>query len=488
MAKDFFQDITPPAGSPVPPRPFTPRPEPVQPVNEAPDARDIPIRIADTSTAADRSVDSATRGIRSISAPPRPRPTWNPVVPSRMDQDIREVPPISGGMPPRPPHRSSRLWIWAAASVVVLAFVAVLLFAFASTTITVTPKSRTAVLSSTALTAQKVANIGDVAQEPLSYTVQTFDLEDSEVVEAKGTTHVESKASGSIIVSNAYSASSVKLVKNTRFESPEGLIFRVLSDVVVPGKKGSTAGTVSVTVVADQPGDKYNIGPTAKFTLPGLKSTPPMYAGVYAKSSVAMTGGQIGDEPGTAPGALEAAVALVRGRLEAKAHEAAAGQAKDGTFVFPELIVITYESLPNTNEAGSSIRIHQKAHMEIPVFPADAFAQAVAKAAFTDSENVPVSMKPLSDFSVHALASGDQNPVGILNLVASGSALIIWKVDTDALTTALQGKDSSAFQGIVNGFSSVLEAHARIAPFWKSTFPAKASDIKVDVVEPTAGK
>lgn len=481
MAKDYFQDIIPPGDTPVPPRTFKPHPLPPDTVDapkEEGEALNIPIQVADTEQGGERSDDAPVRGIRSISAPPRMRPVRQPEIPNIVGRDFREGPPISGGIPR---HRSSRLWMWAGASVLVLSTVAALLFFFGSTTITITPKSRTAVLSSAAL----VAHEGAAAPAgTLSYTMQTFDLEDSEVVEAKGTIRVESKASGSIIVSNAYSATPLTFVKNTRFESPQGLIYRAVSDVVVPGKKGSTPGTVSITVVAAEPGEKYNIGPTAKFTLPGLKSNAQMFAAVSAKSAAAMQGGAAGDQPGTAPGALEAAVALVRGRLETKAHEAAAGQAKDDTFVFPELISITYESLPTTKEAGDSVRIHEKAHVEIPVLPKDAFAQEVAKVAFTDSESVPVSMEPGEDFTVHALAPGDEGQSGILNLVASGKALIIWKVDTAAIATALEGKDSSAFQAIVNGFPSVLEARARISPFWKNSFPAEASDIKVVVEKP----
>ena len=483
MAKDYFQDIIPPGDGSTPPRTFKPRPlPPDQP--EAPKEEDaalnIPIQVADAGTADERQDDAPPRGIRNIPAPPRPRPMRQPETPNIVGRDFREGPPVSGGMPPR---RSSRLWMWAGASVLVLSVVAGLLFFFGSTTITVTPKSRTAVLTSAPL----VAKQGAAASEgELSYTMQTFDLEDSEVVAAKGTTRVESKASGSIVVENAYSATPLTFVKNTRFESPQGLIYHALSDVVVPGKKGSTPGTVSITVVAAEPGEKYNIGPTTKFILPGLKTNAAMYAAVSAKSGAAMSGGAAGDQPGTEPGALEAAVALVRGRLEVKAREAAAGQAKDDVFVFPELIVVTYESLPTTKEAGDSVRIHEKARLEIPVFPKDAFAQEVAKVAFTDSESVSVSMEPGEDFSIRALTPGDEGESGVLNLIASGKALIIWKIDAAALGAALLGKDSSAFQAIVNGFPSVLEARARISPFWKNTFPAEASDIKVVVVKPSA--
>ncbi|OGG64928.1 hypothetical protein A3C18_02755 [Candidatus Kaiserbacteria bacterium RIFCSPHIGHO2_02_FULL_54_11b] len=403
----------------------------------------------------------------------------------RVDQDISGP---SRGLPPRPPRRSSRLWIWAAASVAVLAAAAGLLFFFSSTTVSVTPKSRTATLSAAQITARQVEDTSSATSSVLSYTLQTLDLEDSEVVEAQGTTRVETKASGSITVYNSYSTSVVRLVKNTRFEAPGGLIFRAASDIVIPGKKGSVAGSVNITVVADQAGEKYNLGPVAKFTLPGLKSTAAMYSGVYAKSSAAMTGGFAGDQPGTAPGALEAAAALIRGRLETKAREAATAQGKGSTLVFPDLVEITYESLPNTTEAGTSVRVHQKAHVEIPIFPADTFAQMIAGTAFTDADNAPVYLVPLSDFSLQRTAPAGQGQKGILTMTASGSALIIWKVDAAALASALQGKDNSAFQGIVNGFSGIQEAHARIAPFWKSTFPAKTSDIKIEIIEPTAAK
>ena len=483
MAKDYFQDITPPEDEP---RRFSPRPGNVsQPKvdlsEDEEDMRATPMRMSDGGETG-KSADATARGIRSISAPARAR-SLRPGGPTRMDQDIREGGPLSGNMPHRP-RRFSRLWIGAIVSLVVLALVGALLFVFASTTVSVTPKTRTATLVASALSAHQVGSVDDVATGTLSYAVQTFDLEDSETVPAQGSTHVESKASGSITVYNAYSGTSVKLVKNTRFESPDGLIFRVLSDIVVPGKVGSTPGRVNVTVVADQPGEKYNVGPIQKFTLPGLKSTPTMYAGVYANSSAPISGGFVGEQPGTAPGALEAAIASTRERLEAKAHEAALGQIQDDTFIFPELMQITYESLPQTSEAGNSVRIHQKAHVEIPVFSESGFAGAIATAAFVNPEKAPVLMKPASDFAVLVIPSSGEPQVGVLNLLVSGSALIIWRVDTTALSSALAGKESGAFQGIVNGFSSIQEAHARIAPFWKSTFPQKASDVKIQVVEP----
>ncbi|OGG56429.1 hypothetical protein A3D71_01345 [Candidatus Kaiserbacteria bacterium RIFCSPHIGHO2_02_FULL_55_20] len=483
MAKDYFQDIIPPAGEPIPPRQF-PQSVPGPSETQNSDARDIPIRVADAQEGQDPA-DPASRGIRSISAPARSRPPRFTGAPVQMDQDTRGS---YGGLPQGPSRRSTRLWIWAAASLFVLVGATLLLFVFSSTVITLTPKSRAATLTAATLTAYQVATAADATPGTLSYTVQTFDLEDSDVVASKGTTHVESKASGSIALYNAYSATPVRLVKTTRFESPDGLIFRALSDIVVPGKVGSTPGQVNVTVAADQAGEKYNIGPTAKFTLPGLKSTAAMYSGVYAKSSAAFSGGFAGEQAGAEPGALDSAVALLRTKLETKAREAAVAQAKDGTSVFSGLIGITYESLPNTTEAGDSVRIHQKARVTVPVFPARAFAQALMHAAFADVSDAPVTIKPSEDFYVRAAESEDEAQTGVLNVAVSGGVLFIWDTDTEALSKALAGKDSSVFQNIVNGYTSIQEAHARITPFWRSTFPEDPADINIDVVVPDAGK
>src|SRR3989344_2968656 len=486
MAKDYFQDITPPGGG-GPIRPSTPGPDqgaPTPPPQDHDEAQSVPIHITEVPDAEPEPVtgmgavsDPSIRGIRNISAPTRIRP--------RLDPDVRAMPGVGlGGLPPQPRQRLSRLWIWALAALSLLVLGSLFLFIFRSTKVTVTPKSEGATLSGTSPLIARAAE-GE-SSDVLTYTVQMSDLEDSEVVPVQGTTHVETKASGSITVYNSYSASPVRLVKNTRFEGQGGLIFRAPADVVVPGRSGTNPGSINITVVADEAGEKYNIPPTARFTLPALRSTAAMYSGVYAKSSAAMVGGFSGDRPGAAPGALESAVAQVRSRLEAKARESALAQAGDNATIFPELVAISYQTLPNTTEAGGGVRIHEKAHIEIPVFPSESLAHAIAESAGINAD-MPVIFKPGDDFAVQ-VASTTPRLGQALTFSVSGSGLVVWKVDAAALSEALMGRSSDAFQGIVNGFPSVQEAHARIEPFWKSTFPAKASDIKIILVEPEAAR
>lgn len=389
--------------------------------------------------------------------------------------------PVFGEEGPPPPPPPGRHWLlWGLALVLVLALGGLALFAFRSTRVSVIPKSHAVLFDDTSTFTAYPSTTA--ATGTLPYTVQTSDLEDSEVVPSQGTTHAETKASGSITVYNEFSAASVKLIKNTRFETPTGLIFRVPAEVVIPGKKGATPGSVSITVVADKAGEAYNVGPIARFTLPGLKSSPDMYAKVYAKSTAAMAGGFIGEEPAVAPGALESALSAVRARLESKAR---ATTERGGVVVFPELVQITYQDLPNTTEAGGGVRIHEEAHIVAPAFPADAFAQTVAKAVSADAEGAPIALVPGEGFGAR-LTNASSTSIGssTFNFTLTGRATLVWQVDAAALSQALAGRDSAAFQTIVNGFSGIEEAHARIEPFWKTTFPSNPSDIRIDIEPP----
>ena len=86
------------------------------------------------------------------------------------------------------------------------------------------------------------------------------------------------KATGEILISNLYSQTPQTLVKQTRFETKEGLIFRLIDTVSVPGftqgESDKTPGTIKVLVVADAVGEQYNIGADTFFTIPGFKGSP----------------------------------------------------------------------------------------------------------------------------------------------------------------------------------------------------------------------
>lgn len=101
------------------------------------------------------------------------------------------------------------------------------------------------------------------------------------------------KAQGTIRVYNNYSAVSQALLTTTRFVSDDGKLFRAPKSAVIPGghyEGGKlVAGFIDIEVVADQPGQEYNIN-ASTFSIPGFAGTS-KYTSFYAKSFEPMKGG-----------------------------------------------------------------------------------------------------------------------------------------------------------------------------------------------------
>ncbi len=101
------------------------------------------------------------------------------------------------------------------------------------------------------------------------------------------------KARGTLVISNEYSSDTQPLIATTRFETSEGKIFRLAESVTVPGMTiidgKRQPGIVEAVVIADAPGDAYNIAPT-DFTITGFKGGP-KYEKIRARSSKSFSGG-----------------------------------------------------------------------------------------------------------------------------------------------------------------------------------------------------
>ncbi len=319
--------------------------------------------------------------------------------------------------------------------------------------------------------------------------VSNTDLEESQVVASTGVQQVQEKASGEVTVYNGYSTDSVRLVKNTRFQTPDGLIFRAPADILVPGKSGTTPGHIDVTVIADKEGTQYNVSPPTKFTLPGLKSTPAMYSGVYAQSNVAMTGGYSGPRPVVVASVQQDALSSMRDRMQSKIQDMVATYTGATTTALADLVQITYQDLPPTDEGSGQVRLHEIAHVEVPVFPVDLFASTIAQMVAANVDQSAVVLLPGKDFSAQYVnATSTALGTDPIAFSLSGTATLVWKVDTQALASARAGRDQGAFQTIITGFPGIQEAHARIEPFWKRSFPTDPANIKIQITDINASQ
>lgn len=120
--------------------------------------------------------------------------------------------------------------------------------------------------------------------------------EESGDYSATGKKHITEKATGKITIYNECSTSAKPLVINTRFLSrQEDKIFRIKKSVMIDGftkpEDKIIPGKLVVEVVAEEPGESYNISKTS-FTIPALQELNPwMYECLYARSENSMSGG-----------------------------------------------------------------------------------------------------------------------------------------------------------------------------------------------------
>lgn len=119
-------------------------------------------------------------------------------------------------------------------------------------------------------------------------------LENSATLPKSELQKIVSKARGEITIYNNFNSSKQKLIKNTRFKSSEGKIFRLIDSIEIPAMNGITPGKITVEVIADGIGESYNINPD-KFTIPGFEGTD-RYRGFYGVSETPMLGGADGNK------------------------------------------------------------------------------------------------------------------------------------------------------------------------------------------------
>ncbi len=106
---------------------------------------------------------------------------------------------------------------------------------------------------------------------------------------ATGEKNLNKKAVGSITIYNKHSSAPQNLVASTRFESPDGKIFRLVEAVVFPGMPSS----ITAKVIADHGGESYDIGPIDHWTIPGFNNTTKEKT-FYGVSAEPMKGGFTG--------------------------------------------------------------------------------------------------------------------------------------------------------------------------------------------------
>ena len=363
----------------------------------------------------------------------------------------------------------------ATAIVVVLIIVASVgaLFYFSGAEVDVTPTSASATVASSFTAAQGTGDLPFVIVSATKIATQS--------VASSGTKTVQSNASGIITIYNTQSKAQ-KLIANTRFATTAGLIFRIHSAVTIPAGTTASPGSVQATVYADQTGASYNVDPTS-WTVPGLAGTP-QAAEVYAKSSVAMTGGASGQVPVVDAATDASAQAALKSALGPDLQTTLQAQLPQGYILLAGAATTTYVELtPAPSNTTGQVEVKEQGTISAVAFPNAALAKAIAASiSALGYQGNPITLSSTSGLTY---AGPIPNPSATtLSFNLSGTTNLVYTIDPSRIASAVAGETRSAAEVALSNYPEVKKALLVLRPFWKTTFPEDPAAIKVVVEAP----
>lgn len=355
-----------------------------------------------------------------------------------------------------------------------LIFVFSMMTVFSSATVLLNPKNQDLQVS-----LDFTASKDPIATSTVRYEVLKLTKSDSTSVEATGEEFVEEKASGKIVIYNNFSSEPQRLIIRTRFESAQGLIYRIPESIVVPGKTSQGPGSIEVTVFADEAGEKYNIEKT-DFTVPGFKSDAERYKGFYARSATAMSGGFSGKRKTVAAADKSAALGLLDANLTEAVSKEFDSKVPEGLVLLKDSIVFDYRETAQ-NEDSSKVTIGREVDAYAILLNKDDLSKMISAKYLEGNpewQNMPSLIKDFSGLRV----SKKPNAVpsnGNINLGIEGSATIFAHVDVDAIVAKLSGIEKKNINALIESMPNVSSMKVTLRPIWKQSFPENPSKIEV---------
>lgn len=386
------------------------------------------------------------------------------------------------GYPSKPTiKKEKKKWLlWLIGLISLLAVIFIVGFGvssqFATAEVSVTPISFETDLD------QNITVYKEPSSENLGFEIISVGLNQPRTVsvEATGEEYAEEKASGLITIYNEFSNSQQVLVKNTRFESPEGYIYRIDKNVTIPGMSNGKPGSTQIEVYADEAGSEYNIEPST-FTIPGFKGAE-QYDAFYAKSNSAMTGGKKGDYPIINDEDLAKAEEELQEGVEEELSKNVDELIPEGFLFFDNAYSI--EEDRETKTDNGNVTLNLNAYLHGVLLKEDRLEAYLYKETFDKTD--PVEVKNWENLTFEFQNTDNIKDAEELTFSVSGKIKFYRIINTETLAEELTGisiRDTEKIERIFNEESHPIHKAevSKISPFWMPTFPGNPEKIKINV-------
>ena len=302
---------------------------------------------------------------------------------------------------------------------------------------------------------------------------------------ATGKKQVSNKASGKMTIYNGYSSDAQTLVKDTRFLSPDGKIFKLAKQIIVPGAKISEGkilpSSIDADVVAEKAGEEYNVGPVKLFQIPGFKGTP-KYAAFYGESKGSMTGGFVGEIAYPTTSDIAAAKKKMKETLESSLKtELYSKISSDFKIVEGSSAFSTIKEEINENvDKDGNFSIASEAQLTIISFKESDLIDVLSqKAEAEKGENYAVKSHSLE----YGIARMDVAS-GRLSFPVTFKAVLSYKIDIEKLKSDIADMSDVKLRETIFSLPGIdMESQNVVSfwPFWVKTFPNNLNKINIVV-------
>ena len=436
------------------------------------DDEGAPIEVQDTKI----EVETKTESVGSA-APPKPKPKRSllpsiklpkvklPKMSGPKASKVKDVREKAAAAKPKP----KLPWkIFAAAGLVLLlAGSAAAAIVLPKATVTVTPKtspiSADVPLTFSAQAPAPDADANVIPAKPIEVTKNA-----TRQVTATGHSEGGEKAGGEITVTNDLPRNQ-SLVTRTRFQAPDGRIFRAQSSVVVPAD-----GQTTVRVVADEGGEAGNLPAGTALTIPGLRSTD----AVKAKVDTPLVGGT--DSASTT--ITEADVERAKQELAAQAAQEGIADAKSklavGYTIDPKIAATTTLNSSANPPAGTAapkftvsgqVKVIYFTYQDQDfdkVLDPDLSAKVPAGSELTDQRTETFTVKQASDGQLS----------GIMKIDTSAAT----DVSKDQIKDSVRGKKPEEAKAALQENEQITDVQIELFPFWVLGVPDALNKIIIE--------
>lgn len=300
---------------------------------------------------------------------------------------------------------------------------------------------------------------------------------------ASGVEIIERRATGIITIWNAYSSARQPLVQNTRFITPDGKVYRLTSPVVVPGATiiggRIQASSIEAEVVADAPGEAYNISPVARLRLPGFQGSP-RYNDFHGELKKGASGGFMGERKVPTIDDISKAREAVTAKIEAATDHAIT------TSIPPEFKTITTAITHEIIKEGVASEVNEQGEFsygvmmetKVPAYKESDLIALMRQKFQAERANLYDLMEQdlsyVADPAVHFATGRISIPLRFVSKWARS-------FDAEAFRTSIIGVDDLSMRAAVLTIPGILNADAKLWPFWVNTVPRDPSKVIINV-------